>query len=134
MTDDEKRSIDPNISVITARLFDLILKMPTERRQALLKQLESEEINGKRRCKREKYYKSVDFATKDRIFRGFIQNISADGLLIEAMGSFSVGEHITLSFELPKNEGHIKIGGTIVRLLPQGGFGVKFNSTIKDLT
>ena len=123
---------DPKISAITARLFELILKMPGTERQKLLEKLEKNQSSGKRKSQREDYYKSVDFATKDRVFRGFIQNISSDGVLIEATGSFTVGNSITLSFELPNDEGHIKLNGEIVRLLPEGGFAVKFRTTIKD--
>lgn len=133
MNDIDKRLKDPNISVITARLFDLILKMPTIERQALLEQLEEKMHKGRRKAPREKYFKDVDFATKDRVFRGFIQNISADGVLIETSEALSVGQEITLAFELPGTSEHVKIVGRIARVLPDGGFGVKFNSTIKSL-
>jgi Tfp pilus assembly protein PilZ len=134
MNDIDKRLKDPNISVITARLFDLILKMPTLERQALLEQLEEKMHQGRRKAPREKYFKDVDFATKDRVFRGFIQNISADGVLIETSEALSVGQEITLAFELPGTSEHVKIVGKIARVLPDGGFGVKFNSTIKSLS
>ena len=133
MNDIDKRLKDPNISVITARLFDLILKMPTLERQALLEQLEEKMHKGRRKAPREKYFKDVDFATKDRVFRGFIQNISADGVLIETSEALSVGQEITLAFELPETSEHVKIVGKIARVLPDGGFGVKFNSAIKSL-
>ena len=134
MNDIDKRLKDPNISVITARLFDLILKMPTLERQALLEELEDRMHKGRRTAPREKYFKDVDFATKDRVFRGFIQNISADGVLIEASESLSIGQEITLAFELPNTKEHVKISGKIARVLPDGGFGVKFNSSIKSLS
>ena len=131
MNNENKDPKDPKISAITARLFELILKMPGTERQKLLEKLEKNQSSGKRKSQREDYFKSVDFATKDRVFRGFIQNISSDGVLIEATGSFIVGHSITLSFELPDDE-HIKLNGEIVRLLPEGGFAVKFRTTIKD--
>jgi Tfp pilus assembly protein PilZ len=134
MNDIEKRLKDPNISVITARLFDLILKMPTLERQALLEELEDRMHKGRRTAPREKYFKDVDFATKDRVFRGFIQNISADGVLIETSESLSIGQEITLAFELPNTNEHVKISGKIARVLPGGGFGVKFSSSIKSLS
>ena len=134
MNDIDKRLKDPNISVITARLFDLILKMPTLERQALLEELEDRMHKGRRTAPREKYFKDVDFATKDRVFRGFIQNISADGVLIETSESLSIGQEITLAFELPNTKEHVKIAGKIARVLPDGGFGVKFSSSIKSLS
>ncbi len=134
MNEIDKKLKDPNISVITAKLFDLILKMPVLERQALLEELEEKVHKGRRKAPREKYFKDVDFATKDRVFRGFIQNISADGVLIETSESLSIGQEITLAFELPNTNEHVKIVGKIARVLPDGGFGVKFNSTIKSLT
>ena len=53
MNDIDKRLKDPNISVITARLFDLILKMPTLERQALLEELEDRMHEGRRTAPRE---------------------------------------------------------------------------------
>ena len=134
MNDIDKRLKDPNISVITARLFDLILKMPTVERQALLEELEDRMHKGRRTAPRERYFKDVDFATKDRVFRGVIQNISADGVLIETSESLSIGQEITLAFELPNTSEHVKLSGKIARVLPDGGFGVKFNSSIKSLS
>ena len=134
MNDIDKRLKDPNISVITARLFFFFFKMPTLERQALLEELEDRMHKGRRTAPREKYFKDVDFATKDRVFRGFIQNISADGVLIETSESLSIGQEITLAFELPNTNEHIKISGKIARVLPDGGFGVKFSSSIKSLS
>jgi Tfp pilus assembly protein PilZ len=130
----KSESINENISVITARLFELILNMPFNKRKVLLKQLEGEQTTGKRQSRREKYYKDVDFATKDRVFRGFIQNISANGVLIETGESVEIGQDIILAFELPKSEKHIKIKGKVARLLPNGGFGVKFDTQIKEFS
>lgn len=133
MTDPEKLAKDPNISVITARLFEIILQMPIIERQNLLKQLEEKQKKGKRSAPREKYFKDVDFATKDRVFRGFIHDISADGVLIQTSESLAVGQDITLAFELPHSNEHIKVRGKIARLLTSGGFGVKFDESIVSL-
>ena len=133
MTDPEKMAKDPNISVITARLFELILQMPTIERQALLEELEEKQKKGKRKSPRAKYFKDVDFATEDRVFRGFIHNISANGVLIEASESLSVGQEITLAFELPNTHEHVKIKGRIARIIPNNGFGVEFDKTINSL-
>ena len=133
MTDPEKLANDPNLSVITSRLFQLILELPAIERQTLLDQLEAKQKKGKRKFPREKYFKDVDFAIEDRVFRGFIHDISADGLLIETSESLSVGQTITLAFELPHTGEHVKIKGKIVRVLPSGGFGVQFDNSIGSL-
>ncbi len=132
MNDLSKRLKDPNLSVITARLIEIILNMSSIERQALLEELEEKLHKGRRKSPRTRYFKDVDFATKDRVFRGFIQNISAEGVLIETSESLSIGQEITLAFELPETKEHIKIAGKIARILPNGGFGVKFNSAIES--
>jgi Tfp pilus assembly protein PilZ len=133
MTDPEKMAKDPNISVITARLFELILQLPAIERQVLLEELEEKQKKGKRKSPREKYFKDVDFATKDRVFRGFIHDISANGVLIEASETLSLGQEITLAFELPNTNEHVKIKGKIARVITNGGFGVEFDKTIDSL-
>ena len=132
MNDLNKKLKDPNLSVITARLIELILNMTSLERQALLEELEEKQHKGRRRSPRTRYFKDVDFATKDRVFRGFIQNISAEGVLIETSESLTVGQEITLAFELPDTKEHVKIAGKIARVLPNGGFGVKFNPAIES--
>ena len=133
MTDPDSLANDPNISVITARLFELIRQLPAIERQALLKQLEERHKKGKRKSPRVKYFKDVDFATEDRVFRGFIHDISAGGVLIETTEPLSVNQGITMAFQLPHTREHVKIRGKIVRILPQGGFGVQFDNPIDSL-
>ena len=66
----------------------------------------------------------VNFATPDRAFSGFIQNISSGGLLIETRETLPVGEQVTLSFMRPKSRDYVKVGGEVVRKMPDG-VGVK---------
>ncbi|HHP7233018.1 MAG TPA: PilZ domain-containing protein [Desulfobacterales bacterium] len=133
MTDPEKLAKDPAISVLTARLFELILEMPVIERQNLLIELEERRREGKRNSPREKCFQNVDFAANDRVFRGFIIDISADGMRIDSNEKLSVGQEIMLTFELPQSSENVKIRGTIVRLLPDGGFGVKFEKPLEQL-
>ena len=121
------------LSVITVRLIELIQKMAPFERQQLLDELEERMLNSKRHSPRERYFKDVDFVTADRVFRGFIQNISAHGVLIETSETFAIDQSLTLAFELPKTGEHIKVTGKIARLLPAGGFAVKFDSPIESL-
>jgi Tfp pilus assembly protein PilZ len=122
-----------NMSVITVRLIELIQKMTPIDRQRLLDELEERLLESKRSSPRERYFKDVDFVTQDRVFRGFIQNISAHGVLIETSESFVINQELTLAFELPKTGEHIKVKGKIARILPEGGFGVKFDKPIESL-
>jgi len=131
MADLRKQSNRPNISVITTRLVDLILKMSVKDRQTLLNELEEKYKKGNREFSRKDYKNEVDFVLNERIFRGFIQNLSASGMFIETSESFSEGQRIILTFELPEPGEHIKVSGKIVRLIPGVGFGVKFNKVIE---
>ena len=131
MADLSKPSNKLDIPVITSRLVDLILKMSAKERQDLLNELEEKYKKGKREFSRKDYEKEVDFVLNERIFRGFIQNLSSSGMFIETSESFSEGERITLTFELPVPGEHIKVSGKIVRLIPMVGFGVKFNKVIE---
>jgi Tfp pilus assembly protein PilZ len=75
----------------------------------------------------------VDFATPDRAFGGYIQNISSGGLLIETREPLSVGQQLTLSFMRPKSRDYVKVSGEVVRTLSDG-CGVKFNTHVKDIS
>jgi len=132
MADSSKGSDDPNISVITTRLVDIILAMSLEERKTLLKELEEKYFEGDRKYPRKDYLKEVDFVLNERAFKGFIHDISAGGVLIESSESFTAGQMITLTFELPDSDEHIKISGKIARILPNIGFGVKFNKVIEE--
>ena len=134
MADPDKLAKDPDIPVITARLFELILQMSIIERQNLLNELEEKQQNGKRKAPRKKYFKDIDFATADRAFRGFINDISARGVMIQTAEAMSVGQKVTLAFELPLTQKHVKIKGRIVRVNPDGGFGVEFDKEFDDLS
>ena len=131
MADTNKQPDKLNITVITSRLVDLILKMSAKERQTLLNELEEKYKKGNREFSRKDYKKEVDFVLNNRIFKGFIQNLSANGMFIETSEPFSEGERITLTFQLPKPGEHIKVSGKIVRLIQGAGFGVKFNKIIE---
>jgi len=133
MEPSDKRSNEPNISVVTARLFEIILDMPFKDRRILLKELEAKHSQGRRKFARRPYFMPVDFATPDRAFNGYIQNISSGGLLIETREPLSVGQQVILSFLRPKSREQVKVGGEVVRKIPNG-LGVKFNACIEGIS
>ena len=133
MASSDNHSNEPNISVITARLFEIILDMPFEDRRTFLKDLEAKHSQGRRKLARKPYFMPVDFATLDRAFSGFIQNISSGGLLIETRETLPVGEQLTLSFMRPKSRDYVKVGGEVVRKIPDG-FGVKFHAQVEGIS
>ena len=126
MNDDMKNTENQELSEADAHLLELISEMPIEDRRELIKELEAKYAKGKRRSVRVDYFRDVDFATTYQVYRGFIQNISDHGMLIETRGSFSVGQKLTLSFALPHSEDQVKMEGEIVRVLPEGKFAVSF--------
>jgi hypothetical protein len=122
----------PTIAEITSRLIKLILNMPPEERARTLQEIEARQAQGKRRSVRETYFVDVNYATKERVYKGFIQNISPEGVYVETREPVVVGQKITLAFPLPHSLEHAKVGGEIVRS-DANGFGVKFDAAIQEL-
>jgi Tfp pilus assembly protein PilZ len=133
MESSDNHSSEPNISVVTARLFEIILDMPFKDRRILLKNLEAKHSQGRRRFTRKPYFMPVDFATPERAFSGFIQNISSGGVFIETRETLPVGQQVTLSFMRPKSRDYVKVGGEVVRKIPDG-FGVKFHANVEGIS
>jgi Tfp pilus assembly protein PilZ len=126
MDKDSKKTKGQELAAADAHLIELISNMPIHARRELIEELGDKYSKGKRRSIRENYFKDVDFATKYQVYRGFIQNISDHGMLVETRGSFSVGQKIIMSFVLPNSDEQVKMPGEIVRVLPEGRFAVKF--------
>jgi uncharacterized protein (TIGR02266 family) len=113
-------------STITARLIALILDMPKDEQRALFKELEGRiSRKGKRQRTRKPFLMVVDYASQDRGYKDFIQDISAGGAFIETRTPFSVGQEISLTFPLPNQQKHIKIAGVVARV-DKKGIGVNF--------
>jgi len=89
------------------------------------KELEEMLSKGRRRHYRKPFFMVVDYTTQGHAYRDFIQNISPGGVFIETPMSFRIGQELSLTFELPSCQHHIKISGEVVRTSPQG-IGVKF--------
>ncbi len=121
----------PNESDVTARLLELIKNMSQDERLALLKELEERLFKDKREHKRKPFFMVVDYSTDDRVYKDYIQNISAGGAFIETRMPFSVGQEVSLSFPLPNYQKYIRIAGEVVRVSPQG-IGVKFKMVNQD--
>jgi hypothetical protein len=67
----------------------------------------------------------VDYATRGRTYKDFIQNISIGGVFIETRTFLGSGQKVAMSFPLPNCKKHVKITGEIVRTSLHG-VGVKF--------
>ncbi|MFC1884456.1 PilZ domain-containing protein [Thermodesulfobacteriota bacterium] len=119
----------PTRSSLAAKLISMILQMPYDDQWALLNELEErvpqKTAKGKRGHQRKPFLTVVDYASPDRSYKDFIQNISPGGVFIETGIPFSVGQEISLAFPLPKSQKHIKIAGEVVHVEKEG-IGVKF--------
>jgi len=67
----------------------------------------------------------VNYATSDRAYQEFIQNISNSGAFVETRYLLSVGRNISITFSLPGSKKNIKMKGSIARTTPQG-IGIAF--------
>ena len=116
-----------NQSNLTARLFELIKSLSEDEQTNLLRELEEKISRGKRKHERKPFFMVVDYSTEDRMFKDYIQNISAGGVFIETHIPFAEGQELSLSFPLPNYQKYIKISGKIVRASPRG-IGVQFKT------
>ncbi|MDZ7830605.1 MAG: PilZ domain-containing protein [Desulfobacterales bacterium] len=122
-----------NISAITARLFRLILKMPPEERRELLEDLESRQDAKKRQYPRKDYFMDVQYVINERLYDGYIKNISPAGIFIETAHedtkTIQSGDPVILTFEHPDSKNPLKITGDVVRV-EEGGIGVNFHQLL----
>jgi len=79
-----------------------------------------------RRHKRKPYAKLVFFATENRVFEGFTQNISPAGVFIKTSENITAGQIVTLGIPLRKKK-RAKVKGRVVWSNLEG-FGIKFLS------
>ena len=130
---------DNNLSIVTAKLFRLILKLPLEDRRKLLTEVErkqpGQQSHIRRKYDRRDYLINIDYTVNDRMFNSFAVNLSASGLFIESpknmLPKFSLGDQMILSFDHPGKQEHMKITGEIARI-DKKGVGIMFDQTILD--
>lgn len=66
----------------------------------------------------------IEYTARDRTFRNLSRDISTSGLFVETWDAFSVGETITMTLPLEKQE-PLKLNGKVVRIDKQG-IGIEF--------
>jgi len=120
-----------NKSSVTARLLEVIKKMSEDEQLTLLKELEERLFKGRRKHEREPFFMAVDYSTKDRFYKDYIQDISAGGVFIETRIPFRAGQEVSLTFPLPDYQKYIKIMGEVARVTTRG-IGVKFKTVDQD--
>lgn len=114
---------------VTSRLLNIILGMNLDQQLSLLKQLDTAGYEGARRhartCLKKPWAVFFNPETGRKPSADFIRDISRCGMFIETTQPFSIGEKITVKFEVPSSRKIYKILGKIVRF-QQNGIGVKF--------
>ena len=118
-------------SSVTNRLISLVMELSEEQQETLIGELELKLSKERRGNTRKSFPTVVDFASQGRTYREFIQDISESGVFIQASGSFSEGNEITLTFsavtsQLPDPQKHLRISGRIARV-SDTGIGVEFD-------
>ena len=114
------------ISSVTDRLISLVMELSEEQQETLLEELELKLSKERRRHTRKPFITAVDFASQDRAYREFVQDISGNGVYIQTSRPFSVGQDVVLTFPFPDSQKHVKITGRIARVADTG-IGVQFN-------
>lgn len=118
-------------SSLTVRLFEIIKSLSEDEQKSLLRELEEKLSRGKRKHERKPFFMVIDYSTKDRVYKDYIQNISAGGVFIETQMPFAEGQELSLSFPLPNYQKYIKISGEIVRTSSHG-IGVRFKTANQE--
>lgn len=79
----------------------------------------------RRRHARKACFVTVDYAIRDRLYKDFLQNISAGGALIGTHRPIYVGEDVSMTFQMPDSLKPVNITGKVMWASPLG-IGVKF--------
>ena len=119
---------------IIVRLIRLIIDLPGDQQEALLRQIEKNQLPddnlGERDINRKPYENTIHFTIKDKSYTGVSQDISSGGMFIKTDEPFSVGQVMTLTIPFPKQHKQIKIPAEIVRSTPDG-IGIEFMKKIE---
>ncbi len=113
-------------SDLTNQLVELIKEL-SEEQQMFLLDLVKKWTGQKERHARKECLIPVDYATPDRNFSDYIQDISASGVFIQTRQPFEEGQEITLTFSVLNPENSFKIMGEIVRS-ESTGIAVEFKN------
>jgi len=117
-------------SKITEQLIGRVVSLSEEAQRKLLDLLDEWNFLGKREYSRQSCLIAVDYSTKDRFFKDFIQDISAGGVFIETREPFTIGQQVALTFTIPNSQVPFRVSGEIARSTSDG-IAVKFKQVTK---
>jgi Tfp pilus assembly protein PilZ len=108
-----------------ARLLEIILSMSEDQQQTILNQAEALAKGDRRTFERKACHLEVDFATSDRMFKGFIKNISQVGVFISARAPVIIGEDVLMVFKVSEAATSVKLKGEVAHAT-RWGIGIEF--------
>lgn len=111
-------------------IFKLVIDLPDEQQSVLLKQLEKSahpvSRDDRRRHSRKACLMPVKYSVQDRLFKGYILDISMHGVFIETSDYFFSGQEIIMTFSVPHYQKPLTVTGEIV-WSSQNGMGIIFS-------
>jgi len=109
-----------------ARLLEVILSMSEEQQAAILRQADEMVKGDRRNFNRKACHLAVDFATSDRTHKGYINNISRQGVFISAKAPVIIGEEVLMVFKVSKDAKSVKLKGEVAHAT-RWGIGIEFS-------
>ena len=109
------------------RLFEIILSLNERQQELLLNLTENLFIKEKRANDRKSCHIPIYYATSDRVYSSYIENISPTGLFIKSEKPLPTGEEILMTFNIQGFNKPLKISGEIAHA-NDAGIGVKFKN------
>ena len=112
-------------STLIYKLFNIVLSLSEKQQMTLLKHAEKLFLEEKRSSTRRDCKIPVYYATYDRVYSNYIDNINRNGLFIKTQRPLIVGEEILMTFRLKGFDKPIKIKGEVAHAT-RAGIGVEF--------
>ncbi len=112
-------------STLIYKLFNIVLSLSEKQQMTLLKHAEKLFLEEKRSSTRRDCKIPVYYATYDRVYSNYIDNINRNGLFIKTQRPLFVGEEILMTFRLKGFDKPIKIKGEVAHAT-RAGIGVEF--------
>ena len=110
----------------------LITNISESKRWNLLEKFEifqKSKLTEMREHSRRPSFIPVECSSHEVCFTDFIQDISKGGVYIQTDGNFYVGQTLTLTFSLHKDEDVMSVKGKVARIDPSG-IGVRFEEAL----
>jgi len=128
----EGSGVTMRLKALLENISRLVDYLPGTEQKALLELLEDWKHPERRKNPRKFSSLPVDFVVDGCAFTGSIRDIGAEGVYIEAIERFSVGQEIVFYLSVPGLPRSVKTSGEIV-WTDDNGFGAKLTMSSKYL-